>query len=483
MERIIAALKQKLFGNGQSEKVEHAQLKLELQQAEQALEDLEIEREVESVLSQDSSSDNSGEEDEKKPKRVRRYSFPKTVETVTETLIPDEVAANPQAYREIGQPEVTELLDVEPMKFIKRRIVRPRFQLREDRQAAPVVAKTPQRVISGGLPAVGLLVQVILAKYADHLPLYRQSQIFATRYQVEVSRKLMGDWVRAVAEDWLVLIYNSIKSDLRTQCFLHADETPIRCLDLDSPGGSRKGYLWVYVDRQGNTLYDWHMSRSANAAKSMLGGYAGLLQCDAYSAYDKLAKKESFRIVACMAHVRRKFHEAWKLAGERSAGWYILRIGELYQIDAEINADPQCDVLAERKRRSLPILKKIKTRLDQDSAILSAQTKTYEAVNYTLKIWDKVLLYTEEPLTRIDNNPAEQAIRPTKIGMKNWLFVGHPKAGQRSAILYTLMQNCKVHAIDPREYLIDVLNTLPTAKTDPDSVRALQPRFWKKQDG
>ena len=475
--RIIAALRQKLFGTGQSEKVDHEQLKIELNLAEVELEQLQVERVLKGLPAEEDGNEASAPQEPKK--RVRRFSFPEDMEVTTETILPQAVQDDPDAYRQIGKPEVTELLDVKPMQFIKRRIVRPRFVRIDDRAAAPLVAPTPARVLSSGLPGTELLVLVILSKYMDHIPLYRLAQIFRVRYQIDIDRKVLGNWVRSVAEDWLLIIYNSIKSGLQKETFLHADETPITCLDPDDQRGSRKGYLWVYVDRQGNSFYDWHMGRNNKAAESMLSGYRGLLQADAYGVYQSLSAKEGFLLIACMAHVRRKFHEAWKQADERAAGWYILRIAELYKVEKEIKQTRQADIVAMRIKHSLPVLNKIKLRLDKDIKTLSEGSKTYEAVRYMLNVWASLQRYIYYAEANIDNNPAEQAVRCTKVGMKNWLFIGHPKAGKRAAILYTILQNCNNHRVDPRAYLIDILTKIPKIGSDPDAIRALEPRFWK----
>ena len=479
LERIIAALKQKIFGTGQSEKVDHEQLTIELNLAEIELEQLQVERVLKGLPADD--ADEKKPEPKKREKQVRRYAFPEHMEVVTETILPQAVQDEPDAYREVGKPEVTELLDVRPMQFIKRRIVRPRFVRIDDRAAAPLVAPTPPRVLSGGLPGTELLVLVILSKYMDHLPLYRQAQIFASRYQVELNRKILGNWIRAVAEDWLSIIYHSIKSDLQKETFLHADETPITCLDPDDQRGSRKGYLWGYVDGQGNCLYDWHMSRSKKAAAFMLCGYRGLLQADAYGVYQSLSAEEGFLLIACIAHVRRKFHEAWDQANQRAAGWYILHIAKLYKVERRIK-QTQADKVTMRIQHSLPILNQIKLRLEQDEQLLPKRSKTYEAVRYMLNVWPNLQRYIYYTQANIDNNPAEQAVRCTKLGMKNWLFIGHPKAGKRAAIIYTIVQNCKNHGLDPRAYLIDVLKRLPRMNNNTAAIRALQPRFWKPEN-
>ncbi len=324
---------------------------------------------------------------------------------------------------------------------------------KEDCAAAPLTAPRPPRVLLGGLASVRLLVHVILAKYLEYMPLHRQEQSFKMRYGVFISRKTMGGWIRHVAEQWLLMIYESIKSDVRSSPYIGADETPITCLDGDYGKGSRKGYLWVYVNREGQCVYEWHMGRAAKCAQSMLAGYRGLLQSDAYSVYESISAKEGFLLVGCMAHARRKFHEAWRDHDERPSGWYILKIGELYEVELKLKKDPKLDPVATRKKLSLP------------------------ALNH----WIKLCRYVYYPDTCIDNNAAERAVRPSKLGMKNWLFIGHPAAGQRAAIIYTIIQNCKNYGVDPQAYLNDILEKLPLMKNDPEQIRLLQPKHWIKK--
>lgn len=473
LRQIIASLRYKMFGNSKGETMDMAQLQMQLSGAEEALVQLEAQEQAEKLRDEEAKS-----KAEPRARRAR-FVFPEQVEEVTEVLEPEEVLAQPDAYRKIGE-EVTELLDIVPMKFIKKRLVRPRYVPKENREQAPLCAPLPPRVLPGGLPSVTLLVHVLLAKYMDHLPLYRMSGIFRQRYGVRLSRQTMADWVRAVAEDWLSLIYHSIKSDLLQKDFLHGDETPITCNDPDARGRSRKGYLWVYVSEE-DVFYDWQMSRGQKAAACMLSGYKGRLQCDGYGVYKALSAKEGFTLIGCMAHVRRKFYEAFDLHGENESAWYLVQIKALYAVESDIRK-LALDPVEHRGEHARPLMQAMQQRLQDDLEVLqeiSRAPKTVEAIKYALGQWQPMMRYLDDAKARIDNNRAEQAIRPTKLGMKNWLFVGHPEAGKRSAIIYTLVQNCIMHGIDPQEYLIDVLQKLPTCGSDTEAARALQPKHWK----
>ncbi|MGJ8641684.1 MAG: IS66 family transposase [Opitutaceae bacterium] len=482
LTKLIGALRQKLLSTGRGEKVDHAQLEIQLGLAEAQLTSLHAQTneredtEVDELVAQTSKSNEDCDEP-----RIKRFSLPEDIEERTERIIPDEVLADPDRFREIGEPEVTEIIDLEPAKFIKIRQIFPRYVEKTDRAVAPLTAPRPLRVLLGGLASVRLLVHVILAKYLEHMPLYRQEQSFKIRYGVWISRKTMGGWVRHVAEEWLLLIYESIKSDVRSSLYIGADETPITCLDGDYGKGSRKGYLWVYINSEGQCVYEWHMGRAAKCAEPMLAGYRGLLQSDAYGVYESISAKEGFLLIGCMAHARRKFHEAWRDYDERASGWYILKIGELYKVERMLKKDPSLDVVATRKKHSLPVLKKIKKQLDLDIQTLEPTSKSFEAVRYALNHWTKLCRYVYYPDACIDNNVAERAVRPSKLGMKNWLFIGHPRAGQRTAIIYTIIQNCKNYGVDPQAYLNDVLEKLPRMKNDPEQIRQLQPKHWIKK--
>jgi len=481
LNKLIGALRHKIFGTGKGEKVDHAQLLMQLNLAEKQLTSLhtsskdEEDQQIADIVAGARQPDKGTEE------RIKRFSLPEDIEERTERFLPPEVMASPEDYREVGEPEVTEIIDLEPAKFIKIKQVYPHFIFKEERSRAPLTAARPPRVLLGGLASVRLLVHVILAKYLEHMPLYRQEQSFKLRYGVGISRKTMGGWIQHVAEQWLVMIYESIKSDVRSSPYLGADETPILCLDRDFGKGSRKGYLWVYINKQGECIYEWHMGRAAKCAEPMLKGYRGLLQSDAYGVYDSLSAKEGFLQVGCFAHARRKFHEAWHDYDERPSGWYILCIGELYKVERKLKKHPDWDTVATRKEQSLPILKKIKERLELDIQTLEPNTKSYEAVQYALNHWGKLCRYVYYPDAAIDNNAAERAVRPSKLGMKNWLFVGHPEAGQRTAIIYTIVENCKNYGVDPQAYLIDVLERLPHMKNDQKRIEQLQPKHWIKK--
>ncbi len=379
---------------------------------------------------------------------------------VVETVIePDEVKANPEAYKRIGE-EVLEELDFTPAKFFIHRIIRPKYVLIEDRMLPPVVALAPVRIIPNSFASAGLIHAIILGKYCDHLPLYRQEQIFKSRYGIDLSRKTMSDWMFAVAQQ-LAMIYEALRTELRAQRYLQIDETVIRYLD---PGNEQcgQGYLWVYLAPKLGVLFEWHTSRSNSCLEKMLTGFSGIVQSDGYSAYGAFQKnhpESSIELAACWAHVRRKFYDARNES--RFASQIVEEIKNLYRIETEWTETPELDRQAVRQEKSIPVLNRIELQLRSAQQQHLPKSLTRNAIDYTLDLWSRLLVYTEHAEMQIDNNLVENAIRPTAIGKKNWLFFGSADAGQTSAILYSLLETCRKLEINPDDYLRDILPRLP----------------------
>ena len=469
-DKIIAALTAKLYGSGKNERIDEAQLLLALSEAQAQQKDVEQEQQEQTISYK------------RKPRQASvEDRFPKDIEVIEERILPEEVKAHPEDYEEISGARVTEVLDIVPMRFIKRRYIYPKFRKKSQPELPPVLAKSVSQLLKGSIASERLMVYVLISKYMDHLPLHRLESIFKKRYDVVLSRKTMSDWLGSLAEDWLSIIYYSIRDDLRSCDYLHVDETPISYRDPVLKGKCRKGYFWVYCDTQGVCFYDWQNGRGYQNVAQMLGDYKGYLQCDQYSVYQTLAKRNpNIELLACMAHVRRKFKEAWDSEELTSSAWYLLQIRELYQNERLIKEEGH-DVVAFREQKSLPILKRIKERADQDSLHLKP-SKCLDAIKYLQSCYKELVKYVSIPTACIDNNPAEQIVRPTKLGARNWLFIGHQNAGKKSAIIYTLIENCKRAGVNPEHYLTDVLQRLPKLTSNPEVIRQLQPHNWKPEN-
>lgn len=479
LKRVIESLKYQIFGK-KSERVDEDQLLLELEERQRELEQLEAARIAEQAQLQE---ENLRSKDSRGKRKVCRIEISDKVEVVERVEIPEEVKREPDAYERVGEPEVTEMLDVIPMRVIKLRIIRPRFRRKDDRSEALKVAHAPDRILKGGYPTAGLLAFILVSKYLDHLPLHRLESIFK-RAGVIIPRQRMCHWIHEVADNWLGLIYYAIRQGVLEQNYLRIDETPICCVVPDK--GSHNAYVWVYVGGDGMCFYDWQNTRGKSGLSDTLNGWNGKLLCDGYGVYKSYAHKHNMELFGCNAHARRKFDEAWKLGEKRGSAWYLLQYRELFKIERNIREEQlSADAITERREsQSRPIFDAIKKRMLVDREHISSQSKLNEAFEYMQNHWDALTRYIHNPEVHIDNNAAEQAVRPLKLGMKNWLFVGHPNAGKNCAILFTILQQCKTVGINPMEYLTDVFNQLPTLSSNPEAMKALTPQNWaenKKQ--
>ncbi len=406
--------------------------------------------------------------------RSVRQPLPAHLETERVVLEPAEVQQQPAGWRKLGE-EVTEELDWRPAKFIKRLYIRPKYA-NADRI---IIAPLPARLIEKGLPGAGLLTQVIVSKYEDHLPLYRQEKIYRERHGVNLSRQTLCGWVAAAA-DWLAPIYREMKAALVAQDYLQADETPIRYLDPDVKGKSQSGWLWTYSQPQGDVVFDWNVSRSREGPREFLKSFRGKLQTDGYGVYESLARErgEELILIGCWAHARRGFHEA--LGEGRAAAWFVGQIGRLYAVEKQLreqHAGPQLRA-AVRAWQSRPILARLRRALEVVRRRVLPKSLLGQAIDYTLSRWEALTRYVTDGRLEIDNNLCENSIRPTAIGKKNFLFIGHPEAGQRSAVIYSVLGSCRRHGLNPAEYLQDVFERLPKAKTS--EVKSLTPAAWAK---
>ena len=414
-------------------------------------------------------------------RRERPERMPEDLPTEEIVVDPEAVKQDPSAYQYIGE-EVTKELDVVPTHYFRRRIIRRKFTSKVNRNQPPLIAPLAPRVVPGGYASAGLLTDIVLKKYADHLPLHRQEQILKTRHGIALSRKTLCDWVRVVA-DWLKPIYNHIREDLRQSAYLQVDETPIRyCAQT----GGGQGYLWTYHRPGGDVLYEWHTSRAAACLDGMLRDFSGTVQCDGYSGYASYARQrraevqaqrsdKPIELAACWAHARRKFFDA-QAECPGQAGWILRQIGHLYGVERDLRGKGPALRQATRSAHSAMALARLERVLNRKLPQHRPTSAMGSAIAYTLALWPQLLRFLGDGQLEIDNNLVENAIRPTALGKKNWLFVGHPDAGERGAIIYTVLQCCKRRGINPREYLHDVLSRIPAMTNQ--QTRSLTPANW-----
>ena len=420
--------------------------------------------------------------EQRKPaiRKQRAPRLPEHLPVVEEVIDPEPVKARPEQWRCIGQ-EVSEQLDYEPGRFLRRRTVRRKYVHRTEVDAAPVIAPLPECLQERGLAAPGLLAHVLVSKYCDHLPLYRQEQIFSRRHKINLPRQTLARWVE-LAADWLRPIYQNIRTGVMAGGYVQVDETPISYLEPGN-GRTRQGYLWTGSHPGGDVFYHWATSRAAACLDNIIPvNFTGTIQCDGYSAYRAFAadRKGAVALAGCWAHMRRKFFESFE-SSPRIAGWILRQVQHLYAVESrlrEVKAGPQLRQ-AIRAHESRPIverLQRVLLRLKGSGRHLP-QSPLGTAIDYALGQWISLQVFLNEGRVEIDNNLVENAIRPTAIGKKNWLFIGEADAGERSAILYTVIESCRRRGIDPYAYLRDVLTRLPhmTNRQIPN----VTPAAWK----
>lgn len=414
------------------------------------------------------------------PRKERTARLPENLPVVEEVIEPEPVKAQPQAWRLIGQ-EVSEQLDYEPGRFFKRRVVRNKYVHKANPDLAPVIAPLPERLLDRSLPAPGLLAHIVVQKYCDHLPLYRQEQIYRQRHGVNLPRQSLTRWVE-LASDWLKPIYEQIRTGVMGGGYVQVDETPVDYLEPGN-GKTKQGYLWTCSRPGGDVFYRWETSRAAACLDNIIPvNFTGTIQCDGYSAYRAFANgRKGLELAGCWAHVRRKFHESLT-SSPKVAGWIMRQVQHLYAVEAQLRKGKAGPKLREaiRASESQPIvqrLQRVLVRLKSSGRHLP-QSLLGVAIDYALGQWQTLDVYLEDGRVEIDNNLVENAIRPTALGKKNWLFVGEAEAGERGAILYTIVESCRRRGIDPYAYLHDVLTRLPTMTNH--QIHQIIPSAWVK---
>jgi transposase len=402
---------------------------------------------------------------------VRRALADGELDTEEVVLEPQEVQDNPEGWRQISE-ERSEQLDWVAPRIIRRVFIRPRYVRAEKFALAPL----PPQPIDKGMVGPGLLAQILINKYEYHLPLYRQAKMFKEQHRVELNRKTMGGWVEQVAT-LLQPVYRVMKEELVRGDYLQADETPIRYLDPDLKGKSRKGFLWVYGRPTGDVIFEWQTNRSRAGPQEFLKTFRGKLQVDGYGAYESLCKsREGLELVGCWAHTRRAFHLG--LEKERLAAWFVGQIGQLYAVESKLRQQKAGPRLREalRAAQSAPVLVRLRKAMIKIREKVLPQSLVGQAISYALARWESLTRYVEDGRLEIDTNILENSIRPSALGKRNWLFIGHPEAGWRSAVIYSLLGSCRRHGVNPYEYLKDLLTRLPAAKNT--QVPQFTPSAW-----
>jgi transposase len=381
------------------------------------------------------------------------------------------------ALTEIGE-EVVEQLDYRPASFFVHRHTKKKYACGHCESA--VSAPLPAQPIEKGLPGCGLLGHIIVAKYCDHQPLYRQSEAYA-REQVPIPRSTMNGWLGE--SGWLLKpIVEAMKRGLLSDTVLHTDDTIVPVLE-PGRGSTRDGRLWVYLrDKRFNNpcaVYQFTPTRNKDGPLAWLEKFKGHLQADEYPGYEGLYAGGDIIPVSCWSHARRKFTDLEKAGHSPIARLAILRIGELFAIERRLN-EAKVDFekrLAVRQQEAIPKLNALKHWLDEQLLGLSQKSDLAKAIAYLTKRWECFTRYTQDGRLLMHNNPAENALRSVVLGRKNYLFAGSDQGGERAAVFYSLIETCKLNGINPYTYLTDVLSRLPTHPAN--RIEELIPYNWK----
>jgi transposase len=409
--------------------------------------------------------------------RPRRQPAAKALETLTQVLEPKEKVC-PHCGKdkcEIGQ-EKSERYEYVPARIVRHEIIRPKLAC-PCGQAGVSIAPLPAAIIPQGQPGAGLVAHVLLSKYVDHLPLYRQQQQME-RLGVYFPKSTLGDWVEQGAL-WLQPLVREMKRQLLQGDYVQVDETPVRVRDPDLSGKCATGWLWVLAVPGGDVIFEFHPGRAKEYAQQLLGDFKGYLQRDGYGVYASLARDNPDLVpVGCWSHARRKLvdaldeqaNEAMELVNE-VRGLYLV---ERHARDQCLDARQRYQL---RQQTSLPILQALEGRLESLQQKVLPQSPLGKAVSYCRNEWPALKRYLSDGRLEIDNNLTENAIRPSAVGKKNWLFIGHPQAGWRSAVIYSIVVSCRRRAIEPWDYLRDALTRLPTMQQS--ELSSLLPANWK----
>jgi transposase len=362
----------------------------------------------------------------------------------------------------IGE-SVSEMLDWVPAQLRVVRIARPKYACRSCNKV--VQAAAPERPIAGGLASPALLAQVLVSKYCDHTPLYRQSQIFA-RHGVDLSRSTLAGWVGGACW-WLEALHERLCKNVFASDHLFADDTPVPVLD-PGRGRTKTGRLWVYAREQRPwcgpeppaAVYLFAPDRKAERPAAHLADFKGILHVDGYAGFEQLAANEGVVLAACWSHTRRKFYEVAEATGSPVATEALRRIGELYAIESRVRGQSSAHRLAERRSFSRPIVQALHSWLEAQLPLVSGRSTLAEAIRYALSRWEGLTRFLHDGRIELDTNPVERAIRPVALGRKNHLFAGSDGGGHRWAVACSLIATCKLNDVEPYVYLRDVLQRM-----------------------
>jgi transposase len=392
-----------------------------------------------------------------KKKHPGRNALPENLPVREVIIEPEE---DTTGLKKIGE-EVSETLEYTPASLIKRRTIRPKYATPDNEGV--IIADLPSRPIDKAIVEACLLAHILVSKYVDHLPFYRQIQMFKRDFGWEPAQSTISDWMTSCCQ-LLAPLYNTLKQKILDSDYIQADESPIKVLDSDKKGKSHQGYQWVYHDPvQKRVLFNYRKGRGQHGPKELLAGYHGYLQCDGYTVYDKIGTDPKIILAGCLAHARRKFHDALD-SDKKRAEIALTLFRKMYLEERAIKQDTPND-FANRKllrdQKIKPLLTQIKTWIEQEQFNVLPKSPIGKAMTYFVNQYPKLEAIFQDGRLELDNNLIENAIRPMAIGRKNYLFCGSHQAAQNTAMLYSFFGSCKMQNINPRQWLTNTLEKIP----------------------
>lgn len=410
-------------------------------------------------------------------KPTGRQALPENLEREVIEINPTEDITG---LTKIGE-EVTERLDYIPGKLYVKRYVRPKYAQPLDVETGAtqvLIGTLPSAPIEKGIPEAGLLAQICVDKYADHLPIYRQIKRYE-RLGMCLNASTINGWLEGI-NTLLSPLYEALGNVIKKSNYIQADESPIKVLE-DTKAKAHQGYMWLYRDPVKRLIYfDYQKGRDSSGPIQFLIDFEGHLQTDGYQAYEniQIGGKSGVQLLHCMAHARRYFEKSLNFDKERSE-YFLSEVQKLYDIERHIRENNLTDaqILIERTEKAKLILESLGIWLKENYLQVLPGSPIGKAIGYSLQRWAKLSLYITEPQLEIDNNGIENQVRPLTLGRKNFLFAGSHHGAERIALLYSLMGCCKAHDINPYAYLKDILQRL--ADYPQKNIEDLLPHNWQ----
>jgi transposase len=409
--------------------------------------------------------------EKEKQKPVRKPLDESKFEVIVEELQPK---GNLEQMKYIGVEETTYQVLVDA-KIVLKKIKRYKYQ---KPSGEIIIADMPYRPFAKSAVSSSIVSEVLVQKYVDAMPIYRQEQAWK-RLGVEFPYSSLSDMQR-MGYNLIKPLFDEFKKEVLSTNYLQVDETPFKVLSSEKKGASHMGYQWVYLDPVRNMVFfNYQRRRSAQHPSSMLKNFKGVMQTDGFSGYNKAASSKAINQIFCMAHARRYFERALDNDADR-AKYFLNEVQKLYDIERHIKTHQLIDDLkvTYRKENSLPILQRLQQWLEQNLQQVAPKSSIGKAIIYSLDRWKGLSSYCDYSYTEIDNNPVERSIRPVVVGRKNYLFAGSDESAERAACFYSFFITCRFHGVNPKAWLEDVFEKIEYLKRS--QYHTLFPQNWRK---